>query len=159
MLAALVVAVSSPSSWYSLVSQGYPDTPRPTVMAGPTSIISAAATHSDHGQAQDTNQPRAARPSSRPSPRTRCRCPRSRWSWLGSRSACPGHGGRARGGRGVRRQGQRTRCAPRLSDARGRERLGEGRRGQGSAQGGPHGDGSGGCGVRARLYSQSTHYS
>ena len=56
MLAALVVAVSSPSSWYSLVSQGYPDTPRPTVMAGPTSIISAAATHSDHGQAQDTSQ-------------------------------------------------------------------------------------------------------
>ena len=52
----LVVAVSSPSLWSSLVSQRYPDTPRPAVMTGPTTIISAG-THSDHGpEAQDISQ-------------------------------------------------------------------------------------------------------
>lgn len=52
----------------------------------------------------------------------------------------PRQGRRARGRGGVRRRGQLTRCAPRLSDARGRERPGEGRGGQGSAERGPHGE-------------------
>ena len=131
LLAGCVVVVislsSSSSSWHSVVSQRNHDSMRRTVITGHSHSNPAAATHGDYAsKALGGSKGQAA-------------------INHGARAVGPGHQGallrqiprqwrRARGQGGVRRRGDGTRCAQRLSDAWAWERLWEGWRGQGGGR-------------------------